>query len=130
MLICLFNSFQDGAIDYNGTVFVILVIILFFSAIGIMNLFLLSHLTILNDGIENRTVLLGKHTFLPFSEIKSIEYRLERSQSDAGYISDGYPVNTINYKNGEKLIISSDTYENYSDLIKQINYAYKNLHEA
>ncbi|NMH29354.1 hypothetical protein [Flavobacterium silvaticum] len=130
LVICIVNAFEDGKINYRGTAFFVGIVTMFFFLTGLHQLFLLARIRLTPEAIENKTVLLEKTTVLPYCEITKIELSITRSQSKGGYINDGYPVSSITYKNGQVLVISSDCYENYTELMRHINYQYGNLHDV
>ncbi|RZJ33154.1 MAG: hypothetical protein EOO51_14800 [Flavobacterium sp.] len=118
--ISMVNSVEEGTVNYRGTAFFIATVTCAFLLFGFFDLFLLARIRLVPDGIENETVILKKITHLPYSEIRTIELRNERSTSKGGYINDGYPVSSITFHSGMKLVISSGCYENYTEIMNHI----------
>jgi hypothetical protein len=129
MIVSFINSFENGKLNYKSVAFFFAIISFIFLIPSLLEFSLLAKLKVSEKMIENQTILFNKTTIIPYSEIKSMELQTERSDSDRGYINDGYPVSVLNLKNGSKLIISSDCYENYNELMVNIRIAYKK-HEA
>jgi hypothetical protein len=130
MFVCLIESFENGSLNYSGTPFIIGLLVFIFFVLGLYELFILSEIRLTENSIQNETIVFGKKTTIPISEIKSIKFDIERSQSEVGNISDGYPTSTIYFKNGSRMIISSDCYSNYGEIIKNIKYSFYSKHEA
>ena len=130
MTTCFINSFENDNLNFKSVAFVFTIISFIFFISLFLEIYFLAKLKISENVIENQTILFNKKTLLLYTEIKNIELHTERSFSERGYINDGYPVSIVNFKNGSKLVISSDCYENYKDLIIEIKTNLNNQHVA
>jgi len=83
-------------------------------------------LTISENGIEIQLFLSQRKRLISFDAIMGFEYETVRYRNRQGYISNGHKMCFLKLKNGERFLISPDTFENYDDLISNIK---RNLNE-
>ncbi|MFC6095538.1 DUF6585 family protein [Flavobacterium qiangtangense] len=97
--------------------FVVLFFIIYLS-IGVFKDFTLK---ITENGIEKNSLVFRTKQFIAFDSISSVEGQKTRLRSTRGInISDGYHYTTLHLKNGNALIISSDIFENYREIVEVI----------
>jgi len=90
---------------------------LIYIAIDLLKIF---SLEITEKGIEKKSLVFKTKRHIPFTSILSIGKQKIRSRNTRGYISDGFTVSVLKLKNGENLIISPDSFENYQEIIEAI----------
>lgn len=82
------------------------------------DVFKISKLTIIENGIEKTNVVTGQKQLIPFEKIQFIKNEKIKMRNRGGAdISDGFHFSTIILENKQSFIVSPDHFENYKDLI-------------
>lgn len=98
--------------------FIVLIFLIYMSS----GLFKIYALTVLENGIELQMLLSRQKHFTPFDAIHCLEYEKVRYRNRQGHVSDGHKMCYLKFKNGERFLISPDTFENYEELLSAIKY--------
>ena len=94
-------------------VFIVLLLLIIYRIVAVMKV------NVLKDRIEIFSFF-GKKTEIFLSEITKIETEKVVRTSKGGYISDGFHYSILILKNGMRIDISPDEFENYSEIMAAI----------
>ena len=91
---------------------------LVYVSIDLLNVF---SLKIMEKGIEINLLLLNKKHFILYSTILSVDRQKTRTRDTRGInLTDGFHFSVLKYDTNKRLIISSDYFENYTEIVRAI----------
>ncbi len=94
-------------------IFIVLSVLIIYRILAVMKV------NVLEDKMEIYSFF-GKKTEIFFSEITRIETEKVVRTSKGGYITDGFHYSILILKNGKRIDISPDEFENYSEMMAAI----------
>jgi len=107
--------------------FVVLAFLIYVS----LDLFKVFTLIITENGIEKTSLIFRTKNYVSFNSILGLERQKTVQKNTRGVnISDGYHISILKTKEGKKLMISPDSFENYDSLILAIKTNLENSHVA
>ncbi|MFH6963029.1 hypothetical protein ACHRVK_11580 [Flavobacterium plurextorum] len=117
-----FLIFYDKVV--SGVYETIILFFLFFTVsifFQVINLRTINEIIVSEEGITKINFLTKKANFIPYSLVANLDtMRVQGMSGKAGQITSGYFESMVILKDGKKILISPDSFENYQEIIASI----------
>lgn len=115
------NGIRNPTATIKQSLILAFVLLLFLVYVS-TDLLKVSSLKILEKGIEKTSLIFRSKQYIPYSSILSVDRQKTRQRDTRGInLTDGYHFSILKFANDGSLLISPDSFENYSEIMEAIN---------